>query len=104
MATIYKDSYYLLRPITGCGQQFKEEKSAADNNSTYTYVDGIVSTPYGYAIVYSGHYKSPQNKVTQSSCIEIIKNKKIHYRRFNKFYTQKTLVTKAKRFAKEIFN
>ena len=94
----YTDKSYSLYPATGGGRGFKVEDKMVDGR-IYRSADGWVETPQGFVRAYSSFFG---NKY-QSSYLEIIKkNGRTYSRRFDKEYTARGLVTKAKQFAKNI--
>lgn len=96
----HRDLVYAIYPKTGCGRGFVTNQEAVDENSIYRTTSGIVETPHGYVQAFSHFYSKNQN---QGSSLSIIKEGKQYHRFFDIEYQQKTLVTEAKRFAKEVF-
>jgi len=89
--TTYEDQDYALYPGVG-GIGFKENWDEISRE-----VSGLVCTPYGYVRAYSFRWSKHQN-----SRIDMIVNGREHYRNFNKAFTARGLVTKAKQFAEEL--
>jgi len=99
----YKDENYTLYPKTG-GSQSIESKDQSDSTKVYTHTTALVSTCYGFVPVCTHYYKNLRNdKVSQFSWIEIIKDGRLYFRRYEKALSIKGLTTKAKQFAKEIY-
>lgn len=94
----YTDRNYALYPKTGGGRNFKEEEKEFEGRM-HKSIDGIVETPYGFVKVYA----NSSGGSFEFSSLDMIKDGRIYYRRFQKFLTRKTLVTKAKQFANELY-
>lgn len=88
-----KDENYCI------GRGYGNTSKTDDDHSTEH--DGFVLTKYGFVKVYSNIYKT--HKKDQWTFIEIIKDRRLYVRRFNRFYSTRFLVTLAKRFAEDIF-
>ena len=99
----YTEEDYTLYPKTGGGRGFKIEKSVVHDQIVYRQTSGYVETPQGFCRAYSSLYLGQNGYKHVNSCLEMIKDGRVHYRRFTKEYTARGLVTKAKQFAKELY-
>lgn len=97
--TIYDDQDYALYPKTGGGTTFNQVDKVTEDGRQYREVSGYVTTPQGFVRVHSSFYENRY----RTSCLEMIKDSRVYYRRFDTDYTARGLVTKAKQFAKELF-
>ena len=96
-ASTYEDSTFGLYPPSGGGLALNMERGTSEGRK-YWDVSGIVATRFCFVFVRSFYYDGAYD----GSTLQAIKNGKFHERRFNKAFTKKGLVTKAKRFAKEL--
>ena len=96
-AATYTDNYCALYPKNGGARHF--DKAQGDNNG-YKYRDiaGLVATPFCFVRAWSCYYEGSYSV----SGLEIVKDGKSYERRFDKVFTQRGLVTKAKQFAAEL--
>lgn len=97
----FKDTAYKLSTPTGRGTGFKSEEGNYDNGHVWRSNRGLVETIQGLVLASSYYYGKSKK---QGSCLSIIKNGVQHHRFFEKEYTQKTLVTLAKKFAADVFS
>lgn len=97
----FKDTAYKLSPPTGRGTGFNLEEGNYDNGHVWRNCRGLVETIQGLVLASSYYYGKSKK---QGSCLSIIKNGVQHHRFFEKEYTQKTLVTLAKKFAANVFS
>ena len=95
--TKHRDQDYTLYPISGGGVDFKTKKGEQDGRA-YRETDGLVATPYGYVRVWSTYFQG----ACRVSNLYMIKEGREYSRRFEKEFTRRGLVTKAKQFAKEL--
>lgn len=93
-----RDQVYAIFPKSGCGAGFTHFSKVQDGR-LYREIKGYVETPHGFVQAYSTYFERGHI----SSCLKIIKAGKCHYRFFDKEYTARGLVTKAKLFANEVF-
>lgn len=70
----------------------------ARNRGDETYLDGYVWTEFGAVGVYS----QGSDKSVRASHLQFAYKGRVYVRRFNKRFSERGLVTKAKEFAKEI--
>lgn len=63
-------------------------------------VRGTVDTAHGIARVHSTYHEGRY----QSSCVEIMKDGRLHYRRFDEAFGERGLIREARNFAEELFN
>jgi hypothetical protein len=96
-ATTYRDEDYDLYPKDGGGRQFKNAQGE-DHGKKYREITGLVATPFCFVSVTSYYHARSLNM----SRLEIVKDGRSYDRRFNKAFTQRGLVTKAKQFAAEL--
>ena len=95
----HKDKCFALFPKTGRGTGFSANSGVCREGRPWRELKGLVETVHGYVAASSYYYKGGNI----SSCLSIIRNG-IHYHRFfDKEYTARGLVTKAKQFADEVF-
>ena len=102
MTVKYRDENHSMYPKSGSGCR----SDIDDKYHPDRYSHGIVATPQGYVITYSHYlkYKTPLTTgIDRTTHLEIIKDGRVYYRIFDKDYTQRGIVTKAKQFAKDIF-
>lgn len=92
------DKNYRLYPATGGGRGFKITDKTHEGR-IYRNVEGWVETPHGFVRAVSTFFQGR----TRRSYVEIIKDGRSYYRWFDKDYTARGLVTKAKQFAKDIY-
>jgi hypothetical protein len=97
----FKDTAYKISPPTGRGTGFKSEEGNYDNGYVWRSNRGLVETIQGLVLATSYYYGKSKK---QGSCLSIIKDGMQHHRFFEKEYTQKTLVTLAKKFAADVFS
>ena len=98
----YEDSSWKIFPKTGRGEAIKETEGVSDGNE-WKDVEMLVSTPYGFVRAFSWKWVNMHGKKTDRSGLYIIKDGVEYSRTFKKYYTPRGLVTKGKRFAKEVF-
>ena len=98
----YQDRSYSLYPTTGGGRGIKVERSEGDKYF-HKEVSGWVETPNGFVRIYASWFKQYGVREREDSNLEMIKDGKMHYRRFDRIYSPRYLVTLAKRFSKELF-
>ena len=96
-ASTYEDSTCGIYPPSGCGLGFNVKRGTSEGRE-YWDVSGLVATRFCYVFARSYYFEGAWG----GSTLQTIKNGKFHERRFNKAFTKKGLVTKAKRFAKEL--
>jgi len=96
----YKDTDYAICPKTGRGINMEVERKEYSGVMCVT-VLGTVNTPNG--IVRVSSYKECDKRNLQQSYMEIIKEGREHTRYFEKAYSSRGLVTKAKQFAKDVY-
>lgn len=92
------DHVYAIFPKTGRGTGFTHFSKVQDGRQ-YRETKGYVETRHGFVQAYSCYlYRG-----MVSSHLTIIRDGKCHHRYFDKEYTARGLVTKAKQFADEVF-
>ena len=96
-AATYRDEDYALYPKDGGGRQFKKDQRE-DYGKKYQEITGLVATPFCFVSVRSYRYGRSFNM----SKLEIVKDGRSYDRRFNKAFTRRGLVTKAKQFAADL--
>lgn len=96
----HKDECYSLYPQSGGGMNAEFKESVCNRGKIYKEASVLVETLQGYVYACSTFYE----KSYKHSMLRMIKDGKVHYRTFDKFYTTRGLVTKAKQFAKDLFN
>ena len=94
----HHDQVYALFPKSGKGTGFKHVSKVCEGR-LYRETKGYVETPHGFVEAYSSYFQRRH----ASSHLTIIKAGKCHHRFFDKEYTARGLVTKAKQFADEVF-
>lgn len=97
----FKDTAYKLSPPTGRGTGFKSEEGNYTNGHVWRSNRGVVETIQGLVLASSYYYGKSKK---QGSCLSIIKEGMQYHRFFEKEFTQKTLVTLAKKFAADVFS
>ncbi len=97
--TPYQDKSYAIYPKSGSGRSFDKNEGVDSDGRRYSDIDGLVETPNGFVKAYSSFYE----RCYTVSCVEMIKDGRLHYRRWNKQLTARGLVTKAKQFAAELW-
>lgn len=95
----HRDQCYSIHPKTGRGTGFKATSGACQSGRKWRYLKGYVETVHGYVEATSNYYENGN----KGSCLSIIKDGKHYHRFFDKEYTARGLVTKAKQFADEVF-
>ena len=96
--TKFRDQDYALYPKTGGGRWFKTEQGERDGRA-WRSTEGLVETPHGFIRAYSSYLE----RGYQSSQVEMLRDGRHHWRRFDKEFTARGLVTKAKQFAAELY-
>lgn len=99
MAVKYEDQDYAIYPKTGGSRGFVFDEGEYEGRA-HKDISGIVETPYGFVKVYASYWKGSYSR----SMIEIIKDGRNHTRHLDKALSSRGLVTKAKQFAKEVFD
>lgn len=94
----HEDESWSLYPKSGSGAGFKSEESHEDER-LWRDTEGLVETPYGYVRCWSTSWQGSYKQTRLS----IIKNGRMYDRRFKKEYSARGMVTKAKQFAKDVF-
>lgn len=95
--TSFYDESYALYPSSGSGRGF-DVTSGEQDGREWREVDGLVETPWGFVRAHSWYFE----KAYKSSSLEMIKDGRCYWRRFDKEFTARGLVTKAKQFAAEL--
>lgn len=94
-----KDKCFSLFPKSGRGTGFVAKSGECERGRPWRELRGLVETVHGYVAANSFFYQGGNI----SSCVSIIKDGKHYHRFFDKEYTARGLVTKAKQFAAEVF-
>lgn len=99
------DQVFALFPKTGRGTGFSERKERCSQGRLWRETTGYVETPHGFVQARSHYYERGQRRQRgyKGSCLTIIKAGKSYHRFFDKEYSARGLVTKAKKFANEVF-
>ena len=97
-AAKYQDYDYALYPMSGGALNVKNEDEDNGYGEKTKITRGVVSTPFGYVLFYSYEYKNHR-----FSSLEMIKDGRTYYRRFDKALTARGLTAKAKQFSNELF-
>lgn len=95
----HRDQCCSLFPKTGKGTGFSANSGVCGKGRPWRELRGLVETVHGYVVANSFYYQGGNI----SSCLSIIKDGKQYHRYFDKDYTARGLVTKAKQFADEVF-
>lgn len=96
--TKFRDENYSIYPKTGSGRGFETKKEIYEGRK-HIDTSGMVETPHGFVSAYSMYF---QGSYSQSR-VEMIKDGRLYVRWFDKYLTQRGLVTKAKQFANELY-
>ncbi|MCP4597818.1 hypothetical protein [Neptuniibacter sp.] len=94
----HQDENYSPYPKSGGGVAFETQEDYQDGR-LWRDIEGWTQTPYGYVRCWSTSFEGSY----QQTRLSIIKDGRMHDRRFNKQYTARGMVTKAKQFAKDVF-
>jgi len=104
MTVKYEEYSYAIYPKTGSGFDHKHTKHN-DKWCKGKASSVWVETPFGYVCCSSNsNINKSTNKKYESTRLDIIKDGRMYFRYFNKFYTPRGLVTKAKQFANDLYN
>ena len=95
--TDYYDEDYSIYPKSGGGRGF-EVKTGEQDGRQWRDIEGLVETPWGFVRAHSWYFENAY----KSSQLEMIKDGRNYWRRFDKEFTARGLVTKAKQFAAEL--
>ena len=97
-AATYRDEDYAQHPKGGYGMRFEVNQGEYEGRK-YKEINGLVTTPSCLVYARSNCYE----KIYDVSCLQLVKDGRIYERRFYRSFTQRSLVTKAKQFAAELY-
>lgn len=97
MKTTYIDEDYTLYPKDGGGSRF-DTKEGVYEDREWRDIQGLIKTHWGFVDAFSSY----EEGTSQTSTLAMIKDGRVYYRDFNKAFSQRGLVTKAKEFAREL--
>ncbi|WP_086931561.1 hypothetical protein [Agarilytica rhodophyticola] len=99
----YRDSCCAFYPKDG-GRYSGDEKEEIDNWGSYKSSSLLIATRNGFVNASANMHLSRNGEKCENSFLTIIKDGKQYSRDFDKYYTPRGLVTKAKQFSKDVFN
>lgn len=93
----YRDENYSIYPKDGGGRGF-ETKTGVQDEREWRETDGLVETRWGLVRAHSWYFENAY----RTSSLDMIIDGRCYWRRFDKEFTARGLVTKAKQFAAEL--